>query len=214
MGTPSEQEQPSIVYEWKDTSHSLAENIVGFVTGIVLAAFGLAMLRAIGAVTGGTAGLSLLLGQLTPLGFPVLFSLVNLPFAVLAVLQRGWAFTLRTALAIVCVSLMSAWNAAVLPLADFPPLYGVLLGNLICGVGLLVLFRHGASLGGFNIVALVLHDRTGFRAGWTLMIFDSCVVLLSLTVLDWPMVLLSALGALVLNLVIALNHRPGRYIGH
>jgi hypothetical protein len=36
---------------------------------------------------------------------------------------------------------------------------------------------------------------------------------LSLAVLAWPQALLSVVGALTLNLVLAINHRPGRHIG-
>ncbi|MGO2754929.1 MAG: YitT family protein, partial [Brachybacterium alimentarium] len=43
------------------------------------------------------------------------------------------------------------------------------------------------------------------------MALDVAVILLSLLVLDIPRVLLSALGGVILNVVLALNHRPGRY---
>ena len=46
------------------------------------------------------------------------------------------------------------------------------------------------------------------------MIFDVIIVAAALLVVPWPNVVLSALGAVVLNLVLAMNHRPGRYIGH
>jgi len=39
------------------------------------------------------------------------------------------------------------------------------------------------------------------------------VVLFSLLVLPWPTVLLSALGAVVMSIVLTMNHREGRYIG-
>jgi len=32
-------------------------------------------------------------------------------------------------------------------------------------------------------------------------------------VIDWTQALLSIAGAVALNLVIAINHRPGRYVG-
>ena len=37
----------------------------------------------------------------------------------------------------------------------------------------LALFRHGASLGGIGIVALMLQDRLGWRAGWVQLAFDA-----------------------------------------
>jgi uncharacterized membrane-anchored protein YitT (DUF2179 family) len=46
-----------------------------------------------------------------------------------------------------------------------------------------------------------------------MMIFDVLIVALALLVVPWPNVVMSAVGAILLNLVLALNHRPGRYLG-
>ncbi len=93
-------------------------------------------------------------------------------------------------------------------------MYPVLLGNLLAGVGLIVLFRHGSSLGGFAVVALGCQDRFGWRAGYVLLTGDALVLLLSVAVVVAPPVLLLSVGgALVLDLVLAVNHRPGRYLG-
>ena len=43
------------------------------------------------------------------------------------------------------------------------------------------------------------------------MAVDSGVVLASLFVVSASMLAASVVGALILNLIIALNHRPGRY---
>ena len=63
-------------------------------------------------------------------------------------------------------------------------------------------------------LALVLQERAGLRAGYVQMGFDVLIVLASLTVVSPWIVLLSALGAVVLNLVLAMNHKAGRYVGH
>lgn len=204
---------PSLVFDKKATEHSVAEDVLGMLTGTFAASFGLYLLNASEAVTGGTAGLSLLLGFATGWPFWVLFAVINVPFAVLAVWKRGWEFTLRTVIAIGLVSGFSVVHENLFQIASLNPVYGALAGNLMAGIGLLIVFRHGGSLGGFNVIALIVQDATGFRAGWTLMIFDLAVVVAALLVVPLPNVLLSALGAVLLNLVLALNHRPGRYIG-
>lgn len=204
---------PSLVFEEKATKHSVAEDILGLLTGTFLVSFGLYLLQLAGAVTGGTAGLALLIELASGWPFWAIFGLVNLPFVILAIRKRGWDFTLRTALCIGLVSAFTEVHSLAWQIAELNAIYGTLAGNLITGVGLLILFRHRASLGGVNIVALIVQDRTGFRAGWTMMIFDTMIVLSSLLVLPWPGVLLSAAGAVLLNLVLAMNHRPGRYIG-
>ncbi len=81
------------------------------------------------------------------------------------------------------------------------------------GIGLLVLFRHRAGLGGINILALYLQDNFGIRAGYFQLGVDLVILVVSLFYLDWTNVALSVAGAAVLNLIIAINHRPGRYVG-
>ncbi|WP_432547250.1 YitT family protein [Kineococcus sp. SYSU DK004] len=193
--------------------HSRAEDVAGLLVGTFLASLGLHLLHAASAVTGGTAGLALLLGYAAGLPFGVLFPLVNLPFVVLAVRVKGWAFTLRSALAVAAVSLLSPLQAACLPDLRIDPVYAVLAGNLVAGTGLLVLFRHRASLGGFGVLALVLQERLGWRAGYVQMVLDVAVVTASVAVVGPAVAALSAAGAVVLNLVLAMNHRPGRYTG-
>ncbi|WP_432570054.1 YitT family protein [Kineococcus sp. SYSU DK005] len=193
--------------------HTRTEDAAGFLVGTFLASFGLFLLHSSTAVTGGTAGLGLLLSYALPVPFAVLFPLVNLPFFLLALRAKGWAFTLRSAAAVVAVSLFSPLHAAALPGLDVDPVYAVLLGNLAAGLGILVLFRHRASLGGFGILALLLQERLGWRAGYVQMALDVLVVTASLTVVPPAVVALSAAGAVVLNLVLSMNHRPGRYTG-
>ncbi|MNE59695.1 hypothetical protein D3C80_1548070 [compost metagenome] len=82
---------------------------------------------------------------------------------------------------------------------------------MIMGLGFIVLFRHKASLGGVNILALYLQDKYGLRAGKLQMAVDISIVLASLLVVNISLLIASILGAMVLNLIIAMNHRPGRY---
>jgi len=78
--------------------------------------------------------------------------------------------------------------------------------------GLLMLFRHRASLGGVNILALWAQERLGWRAGWVQMGLDGAIVLAAIGTASAQVVVASLLGALVLNASLALNHRPERYV--
>ncbi|BDV29646.1 YitT family protein [Microbacterium terricola] len=205
---------PTLVFDSQTMAHSIPEDILGILTGTFAASLGLYLLQASQAVTGGTAGLALLVDYATTWPFWLIFALVNLPFAALAIWQKGWDFTIRTAISIALVSGFSVVNHALFDIAAIDPIYGTLGGNLLAGVGLLILFRHRASLGGVNIIALVVQERTGFRAGWTQLVFDVLIIAGALFVVPWPNVLMSAAGAVLLSLVLAMNHRPGRYIGH
>lgn len=191
--------------------HTVVEDVLGLLTGTLLASFGLFLLKAAHAVTGGTAGVALLLSYAVPLPFGVVFFLVNVPFFALALWKKGLNFTVRTAIAVGLVGVFASVHPLAVDLQGIDPVYAVVLGNLLAGVGLLILFRHKASLGGFNILALILQERLGWRAGYVQMALDVTVVTVALAVVTPLSVLLSAAGAVVLNLVLALNHRPGRY---
>ena len=193
--------------------HTPLEDAFGLFTGVFVASLGIYLIQAAGAVTGGTAGLSLLLSYATSVPFGLLFVLINVPAFAVAAWQKGASFTLKSLGCVVAVSLATRLQADMLDLDGLHAAYGVVAGNLLAGSGLLILFRHGASLGGFNVVALLMQEKVGLRAGYVQMALDVAVVLGSVLVVDPGLVLLSALGAVVLNLVLALNHRPGRYLG-
>ncbi|WP_240771321.1 YitT family protein [Nocardioides sp. GY 10113] len=193
--------------------HSLVDDLFAIVTGTLTISFGLLLLRQAEVVTGGTAGLSLLVSYGTAIPFGVLFVVINLPFFALALRRKGWRFTLTSLACVGIVSALAEVHPRFIDLASIDPLYAALLGNLLAGLGLLVLFRHGASVGGFNIVAILAQERLGLRAGYVQMALDAGVVLGALAVSDLRIVAISAVGAVALNLVLALNHRPGRYLG-
>ena len=146
-------------------------------------------------------------------GFGKLFFALNLPFYWLALRKLGLEFTLKTFAAVALLSALSELQAQLLQISQLQPLYAALTGGLIMGMGFLVLFRHRCSLGGVGILALYLQDRHGWRAGKVQMAVDCCIVLLALATVEPMRVLWSVAGAVALNLVLAMNHRPGRYMG-
>ena len=192
--------------------HTAFEDAQGLISGTLLVTLGLAFLQHLGLVTGQMAGLSLLAAHWTGLPFGVIFFALNLPFYWLAVRRMGWAFTFKTFVAVGLVTVFSMVRPEFLTFARVEPLVGAVLAGLVQGTGLLIIFRHRASLGGGGVVAVYLQDRTGFRAGWTQLLVDLVVFALALLTLPLGAVAWSLAGAVVLNLVIAVNHRRDRYV--
>lgn len=193
--------------------HTVAEDAFGLLTGAFVASLGIHLLHTAHAVTGGTAGLSLLLSYATGWSFGLLYFLTNLPFFALAVRRKGWDFSARTLVSIALVSGFAYLHPLMLPGLRVEPVYATLVGNLLAGVGMLMLFRHKSSLGGLNTLALIVQESVGWRAGYVQLALDVVIISVSLAVVPPGIVLLSAVGAVVLNVVLALNHRPGRYLG-
>ena len=172
----------------------------------------MAFLASAGLLTGGMAGLAFVLHYATGIGFGKLFFALNLPFYWLALRKLGLAFTLKTFAAVALLSVLSELQSQFLQISELQPLYAAITGGLIMGMGFLVLFRHRCSLGGVGIMALYLQDRFGWRAGKVQMAVDCCIVLAALVTVEPLRVLWSVIGAVALNLVLAMNHRPGRYM--
>lgn len=192
--------------------HAWYDDALAFATGTLFIAFGVVMYTHAGLLTGGTAGLAFLGHYASGIGFGPLFFAINLPFYLLAWRAMGRAFTLKTFAA---VSLLSLATSAVPRWAGFAvldPWFAAIAGGLLMGAGFLVLFRHHASLGGLNILVLVLQKRFGWRAGWVQMGIDGAILLASLAWVEPQRIALSIVGAVALNLTLALNHRPGRYV--
>ena len=192
--------------------HSLTEDLQGIAFGTTMTAFSITLLTHLGLVTGQTAGLAVLLSYVTGWGFAPIFFVINLPFYWLGIKRMGWVFAIKTFVAVGAMSALSALIPQWIDFSHVNPIFGAVLFSFTSGAGLLALFRHGASLGGVGIVALYLQDRTGLRAGHTQLIFDAILFAVAALLLDVKVVALSFLGALVVNLVIAINHRRDRYV--
>ncbi|WP_102223324.1 YitT family protein [Acidimangrovimonas sediminis] len=196
----------------RSVRHSPAEDAQGIVYGSLMAAFAMQILTYLGLTTGQTAGLAVLISYATGWHFGPVFFVVNLPFYWLGYRRMGLRFTLKTLLAVALLSGLTMVLPGWVGFAHLNPILGALLFGAITGSALLALFRHGASLGGIGILALYLQDRTGFRAGMTQLIFDGCLFLVAFALLDPKKVVISLLGAVIVNLVIAVNHRRDRYV--
>lgn len=192
--------------------HSLLDDIQGLLAGSMLAALGVVMLSNAKLLSGGTAGVGFLLHYLLGIGFGPIFFAINLPFYYFAFRRMGLAFTVKTFIAVLLTSVLSALLPKFIGFSLLDPLVAALFGGLLIGTGMLALFRHQASLGGFGILALFLQDRFGWRAGLVQLCFDAMVLVASFFVATPGVIACSIIGAVVVNLTLAINHRRDRYI--
>jgi uncharacterized membrane-anchored protein YitT (DUF2179 family) len=192
--------------------HSLLEDALALTTGTALVGMGLALYGEAQLLTGSSAGIALLLSYGMGVPFWLGFFCLNLPFYILAWLRFGPAFTLRTFIAVGLISALSHFVPQWVEIERVHPVFAALMGGALQGMGLLILFRHRTGLGGFNIMALYLQDRGLIRAGWFQLIVDGLIMAAALFLLPWHNVALSVAGAVVLNVTLGLNHKPGRYM--
>lgn len=193
--------------------HTLFEDAQSLLVAPLVAAFALLLLKQGGLLTGGTVGIAFLIHYASdwPLG-AVLF-VINLPFYALAVRAMGRDFTIKTFVAVSLLALYTELLPQWIALQSIDRLFAAIMGGFFAGIAILMLIRHRASLGGLGILVVHLQNTRGWRAGKVQMAADCLILVAAVFVRDPLSVALSIVGAVALNLVIAVNHKAGRYMG-
>ncbi len=191
--------------------HSSKEDWIAILTGTFVVAQGVFFLQSANLLTGGTTGLALLLTQFVPLTFGMIYFIANCPFYLLAWRRFGPRFALNSAISGALVSIFTDNLHHVISVDAINDVYCAVVGGLLMGLGMLILFRHRSSLGGFNVLCLVIQDKTGFSVGKSQMVIDAMILFASFFFVSLEVIAVSVLGALMLNLVLAMNHKPTRY---
>lgn len=192
-------------------THRFYEDLMALFCAGVMVSFGVMLFNSHQLITGGTAGLAIIAMHLTSLSFGTLFFLVNVPFYYIAWTQLSKRFTINTFISVSMVSLMSEYMPHFIHIDSVHPIFAATVGGMLIGVGLLIMFRHKSSLGGLGILALYLQNKYSIRAGNFGLLIDTLILSSSLLLFPFYVVQLSVLGALTLNVLIAVNHKPGRY---
>lgn len=191
--------------------HSRKEDWIAILTGTFLVAQGVFFLQSASLLTGGTTGLALLASQFVPISFGTLYFVANCPFYLLAWKRFGSRFAFNSALSGALVSIFADHLYLVISLDTINEVYCAVAGGLLMGLGMLILFRHRSSLGGFNVLCLFIQDKFGISVGKSQLAIDFCILVASCFFVSLEVIGLSILGAIALNLVLAMNHKPTRY---
>ncbi|MGR7947380.1 YitT family protein [Paenibacillus sp. M.A.Huq-81] len=170
--------------------------------GCFVTAGGVIILKHSAVVTGGTAGLSLSISPMLDIPFHFMFALLNLPFFIFSFYSMGKAFTIRTIISIAILTSLTSLDA-LLPDFSIPTWIGTIVGGAFIGVGLIGLFRNGASLGGVTIICVYLHKKYGINPGKSNFVFDFIVIVMSLVTYSLVSGVYSVLSIAVTSAILA-----------
>lgn len=175
--------------------------------GCFLVALGLFFLQSSNLLVGGTAGLAALANKAWGLSMGVWFFLVNAPFFIIAFKQMGKLFTLKSFFGIGLVSILADTLQILISVESIPLWLASFIGGGLIGIGLLLIFKNNASLGGVNILALYIEKKHGIHSGKVILTIDLFVVLLAFTTYSYEQILYSTLGFFVLTSVLGRYHK-------
>ncbi len=196
----------------KGISHSLFDDVQAIFLASLFMSFGVALFTQQEFLIGGTAGVAFLGSYASSWSFGQLFFVINIPFYGLALWRLGWFFTLKTFFAVGLMSILSDWIPLWIVIDSSIPLFAAIFGGSMMGAGLLMLFRHKASLGGLNILSLYLSKYHNVNAGRFQMVVDVIIIILAIYIVDIWATIYSVIAAICMNAVLATNFKKGRYL--
>lgn len=162
----------------KRESHNIRVEVVHFFKNVVLicagvtsAAFGLnGFLLPNNFIDGGATGISLLVEVVTGIPLSYLLVLINIPFLLMGIRAIGVHFAIKSALAIVLLSIVVHY-------ADFPAITDdklliAVFGGFFLGLGIGLSIRGGAVIDGTEVMAVYLSRRTSLTVGDIILLFN------------------------------------------
>ncbi|MAP94722.1 MAG: hypothetical protein CMK07_07205 [Ponticaulis sp.] len=195
-------------------SHKWYEDVLAVLFAALLIGTAVVFYTEAQLVTGGVSGLSLVLSYVfEDVSFGTFFFFLNMPFYALAIIRMGWRFTIKTIAAVGLVSIFPTYMADLFVIDTVHPVFAAVFAGALVAMGMIALFRHGSGIGGVSILAHLLQEKGVMRAGWFLLAVDLTILAGAAFVLPIPNLIYSVIGAVVLNVFVGMNHRPGRYFG-
>jgi uncharacterized membrane-anchored protein YitT (DUF2179 family) len=87
--------------------------------------------------------------------------------------------------------------------------FDLLIGSILFGIGIGILFRMGASSGGMDILALIISKLKGYTPGKTLFVINGSLLLLTGIVVDLKIILFAIacqfIGTRILDIICQLE---------
>lgn len=123
---------------------------------------------------GGLTGVAMILKHIFGWDIGITSLILNIPLFIVGFRAMGRVFVVRSLVATVLFSL--AIDLLDLPAMNFDPMLSTLIGGALLGIGLGFILRGGATTGGTDMVARMVHRRLPFISVGMFLFMIDCVV--------------------------------------
>lgn len=165
--------------DWKTEGRQLIWDYLLLTLGALITAFAFALFLLPNDIApGGVTGIATVLSKWTGLNVGLLSFLINLPLFAVGWRRVGWRFAARSFIAMLLLSLFIDG----LPVHDLAGdmMLASLFGGVIMGVGLGMVVRSGATTGGTDMAAMIVHEHWNFlTVPMVLFSIDTVVVIVA-----------------------------------
>ena len=126
---------------------------------------------------GGLTGVAMIMKHLWGWDIGITSLLLNIPLFIIGYKAMGRVFAFRSLVATILFSLMIDF----LPLKEIPvePILGTLYGGILLGIGLGFILRGGATTGGTDMCARMVHKYLPFLSVGMFLFLIDCVVVIA-----------------------------------
>ncbi len=168
----------------KQSARAWFFDIVAIIFGSALIAAGLVLFTIPNNIApGGVSGLATALAYISPITVGIWALLLNIPLMLLSWWKLGLRPLLKTVLATLLLSLLIDVFTLILPPYTNNILLASVLGGVLSGIGMGMIFVRGATTGGTDLISLLLNRIfPNFSVGSLLLVVDATVVLFAVFV--------------------------------
>ena len=168
---------------------------------------------------GGPPGIAIILFYFAGINKGLTLLLVNLALITLGLRKLGTAFLLHTSYAFCATSAFTELLTDLMahPAVTDAPLLNALYGGALAGAGIGLVFKAGASAGGWSLLGRLISEHSGIAVGQCLFLLDSLVLLASAIVFhNIESALWGGIGIYVTGLVVdlVLTGKSGAKVVH
>lgn len=155
-------------------------------------------------LSGGIAGVAMIIGYFADLNIGLLYLLLNIP-----IMAWGWAVIGRRFIVLSIVNvLVTSWLMQLIPAERHihEPLLGAVFGGVIVGIGTGIALRAGGSTGGIDVIGSILTRDRDFPLGMTLFLLNGIVIAALGYPDNWDAALYSMLSIYIAGKMVDLIH--------
>jgi len=120
-------------------------------------------------LTGGLAGIAVLLKPYLPISEEVIISVLMVVLFLLGFIFLGKKFAIETLFSSIVYPILLLWMSHTFPVFEVEPIVASIYGGVLAGLGIGIVFRCGASTGGMDIPPLIISKY--FHVDVSLMVF-------------------------------------------
>ncbi len=137
-------------------------------------------------ITGGSAGLALLVHYMTNLTIGTIIVLINLPLILIGIKYLGKMFAVRTILTIILISVFIDFLTQIVHVKPFvmDDALGAIFGGIFVGIGLAFTIKGNSTAGGSTILARIISSKTEIKPGQVILVIDFLIIFSSLFILE------------------------------